>query len=163
LLVALEDVDTMLTQGAEAASAAVEQLNEAAQTMSTYATAAHADRQELLSTVQADLAGREDAFTNLAATDVADNRADAIRQVYTYLDTVKSALGDRKVDQNEMMQIAQLGAYAQAGILANGGPQLSGIDGLIEGMTRQLARGEWPQARGGLGNFEASLPARPGR
>lgn len=163
LVVALEEVDELLQQGAEFASAAIDELNQAASVMTENIAEAHADRQDWLAEVQAGIAERENLLTNLVPTEVANNRIDTIRQVYTYLDSVKAAFGDRKINQNELLEIAQIGANAEASVLRNGGPQLSGIDGLIDGFTRQLARGEWPQARRELGGFEASLPARPGR
>ena len=82
-------------------------------------------------------------------------------QAYTYLESVKVAFQDQKISINEMTLIAQLGANAKASLEAQGEPGLQILGTSIDGLTRQISRGYWPQARGGLGSFEGALPQRP--
>jgi DNA repair exonuclease SbcCD ATPase subunit len=159
----MEEIASLLEQGAEAATAAIEQLNAAADQAIAHLEEIQSQAEGWVEKVQSSLQGREQEFLNLAPNDIAGNRNDAIHQVYTYLDAVKSAMGDKKIGRDEMQNIAQLGANAQASIQAQGGPGLQNLLGSISGLTSQLAKGQWPQARGGLGGFEASLPARPRR
>lgn len=161
LLYALEEVEELLMLGADAATAALDQLNEAAVNLSQHVAGSQADREELVSQIKANLDERENNFANLAPTEIAGDRNGTLNQLNDYLDTVKAALGDRKIDPAEMLQIAQLGANAQASILANGGPQLQNLSGSIDGLTRQLSRGDWAGASRNLGGFEASVPSRP--
>ena len=163
LVIVLEEVDQILSQGAEVASAAIDQLNEAAGDISGHVAQSQEDRAQFAAQLQAGLQDRENTFANLVPSEVADDLNGTLNQLHDYLDTVKTSFGDRKIDPTEMLQIAQLGANAQASLLANGGPQLQNIGGSIDGLTRQLSRGEWPQASRSLGGFEASIPSRPTR
>jgi hypothetical protein len=163
LIYALEEVEDLLVQGVEVATAAIEQLNEAATSITTHVAESQADRDVFLEQVKSNLQDRENTFANMAPNEIAGDRNGTLNQLHDYLDAVKTSFGDRKIDKNEMFQIAQLGANAQASILANGGPQLQNFGGSIDGLTRQISRGEWPQASRDLGGFEASLPSRPAR
>ncbi|MBT3337758.1 MAG: hypothetical protein HN855_07335 [Anaerolineae bacterium] len=163
LIYALEEVEDILLQGAEVASTAIAQLDEAASAMSTHIAESQADRDQFLEQVKTNLDSRENTFADIAPGEIAGDLNGTLTQLHDYLDTIKVSFGDRKIDPTEMFQIAQLGANAQASILANGGPQLQNIGGSIDGLTRQLSRGEWPQANRSLGGFEASLPSRPSR
>ncbi len=163
LIYVLEEVEELLSLGAEAATAAIDQLNEAAGNLTEHVAASQQERDEFFAQVKANLDERESTFANLAPTEIAGDLNGTLTQLHDYLDTIKISFADRKIDLGEMTQIAQLGANAQASILANGGPQLQNIGGSIDGLTRQISRGEWPQANRSLGGFEASLPSRPGR
>ena len=161
LVYVLEEMEALLSLGAEAATAAVDQLNEAANNLNNHVAESQEERDTFLNEVQANLDERESQFAGLTPNETATDLNGTLTQLNDYLDTVKAALGDRKIDPSEMMQIAQLGANAQSSLLANGGPQLQNIGGSIDGLTRQLSRGEWPQASRSLGGFEASIPSRP--
>jgi hypothetical protein len=159
----LDEISTVLEQGADAATAAIDQLNAAVSDTQAQVADAQAAAQDWTAKVQTGIQQREDQLLSLAPTEIPDSREAALQQIFTYLDTVKSALGDNKISPDELNQIAQLAANARAGILAHGGPELQNLLGGMDGLTRQLARGEWPQARQGLGGFERSLPQRPPR
>lgn len=161
LVYVLEEVEDILLQGAEVATAAIDQLNEAATNITSHVVESQQDREQFLEQIKTKIGDRENEFANLSPTEIAGDLDGTLNQLHDYLDTVKASLGDRKIDRNEMTQIAQLGANAQASILANGGPKLQNIGGSIDGLTRQLSRGEWSQASRDLGGFEASLPSRP--
>lgn len=161
LIYVLEEVDEILSQGAEVASTAIDQLNEAAGNITEHVAQSQEDRAQFSAQVQTNLQERENTFANLAPNEVAGDLNGTLTQLHNYLDTVKTSFDDRKIDPAEMMQIAQLGSNAQASILANGSSQLQNIGGSIDGLTRQLSRGEWPQANRSLGGFEASIPSRP--
>ena len=78
--------------------------------------------------------------------------------------TVRQSLADRTISQDELANIAQIGANAAAGLSAQGGPQLQQLAGSIDDLTAQLARGQIPQASANLGSLQAmldSLPSRP--
>lgn len=160
LAAAMLEVEAILSLGAETASAALEQLNTTLESIQPKAEEVRNKAQEYKDNLPAVLAERENSFANLAPTEIASDRDGAILQVYTYLDSVKAAFGDRKISPDELGQIAQLAANAQAGINQSGGPLLKGFGGNIEGITRSISRGDWPSAQRDLGGFEASLPSR---
>ena len=163
LSTAMMEVEAILSQGAETASAAIEQINLALENAQVKANEVQTKAQEFKDKLPAALQERENKFANLAPTEIANDRDGALLQVYTYLDSVKSAFADRKITPDEMGQIAQLAANAQAGINQGGGPLLKNFGGNIDGITRNLSRGDWPTAQRDLGGFEASLPSRPAR
>ncbi len=163
LIYILEETEALLSTGLDAAMAGMEQLNEAALNLSVHIADSQADREQFLSQVQTKLQEREDKFANISPTEIASGLPDTITQLHDYVEAIKTSFADRKIDLNEMTQIAQLGANAQASIRANGSSQLEHFGGQIDGLTRQISRGEWSAANRNLGGFEASLPERPGR
>jgi outer membrane lipopolysaccharide assembly protein LptE/RlpB len=163
LAYAMTEVEAILSQGAETASAAIEQVNAALEIAQTKANEMQTKAQEYKDNLPTVLEERENRFADLAPAEVASNREGAILQVYTYLDSVKAAFGDRKISPDEMGQIAQLAANAKAGINQSGGPLLQGFGGNIDDITRNISRGDWPSAQRDIGGFEASLPSRPAR
>ena len=163
LAYAMTEVEAILSQGAETASAAIEQIDTTLANAQVKAEEVRTKVQEHKDKLPAALAERENSFLNLAPTEIASDREGAILQAYTYLDSVKAAFEDRKISPDEMGQIAQLAANAKAGIDQGGGPLLQNFSGNIDGITRNISRGEWPTAQRNLGGFEASLPARPRR
>jgi hypothetical protein len=160
---AMTEVEAILSQGAETASAAIEQINSALEKAQAKADEAKAKAQEYKDKLPGTLDERENRFANLAPSEIAGDRDEAILQVYDYLDIVKAAFADRKVTPDELGQIAQLAANAKAGINQSGGPLLKKFEGNIDGITRNMSRGEWPTAQRDIGGFEASLPSRPAR
>jgi hypothetical protein len=163
LATAMTEAEAILSQGAETATAAIEQINAALENVQTKAGEVQTKAQEFKDKLPATLQERENKFADLAPTETAGDRDGALSQVYTYLDSVKSAFADRKISPDEMGQIAQLAANAKAGINQGGGPLLKNFGGNIDGITRNLSRGDWPSAQRDLGGFEASLPSRPAR
>lgn len=163
LATAMAEVEAILSQGAETASAAIEQINATLENVQTNANEIRTKAQEFKDKLPATLQERENRFADLAPTEIASDRDGALLQIYTYLDSVKSAFADRKISPDEMGQIAQLAANARAGIDQGGGPLLKNFGGNIDGITRNLSRGNWPTAQRDLGGFEASLPSRPKR
>lgn len=160
---AMAEVEAILSQGAETASTAIEQIDTALENTQAKADEVRAKAQEYKDKLPAVLEEREKRFANLAPTEVAGDRDGAILQAYTYLDSVKAAFADRKISLDEMGQIAQLAANAKAGINQSGGPLLKKFEGNIDGITRDMSRGNWPTAQRDIGGFEASLPSRPAR
>jgi hypothetical protein len=159
----MTEAEAILSQGAQTASAAIEQLNTTLETVQTKAGEMQSKAQEFKDKLPAVLDERESNFANLVPTEVASDRDGAVLQVYTYLDSIKTAFEDRKISSTEMEQIAQLATNAKASINQSSGPRLQGFSGNIDGITRNLSRGDWPSAQRDLGRFEASLPSRPAR
>ena len=163
LAAVMTEVEGILSQGAETASAAAEQLNATLENAQTKADEVRSKAREYKDNLPAVLEERESRFANLPPTEVASDRDGVVLQVYAYLDSVKAAFADRKVSPDEMGQIAQLAANAKAGINQSSGPLLKKFEGNIDGITRNVSRGDWPSAQRDIGSFEASLPSRPRR
>ena len=155
-----EAIAGTLEQGSEAASAAIEKIKTAASAASAGAVQAQTDSQGWLTKVQGELENRANGALATQPTEIAKDRQGALQSAAKYLETVRAGLGDGKVSPAELTQIAQTGANASASIKAQGGPQLQNVAGSIDGITKQVARGELPQAKRNLDGLEKSLPAR---
>lgn len=156
-------IAAILAQGSEATTAAAAQLNAAAEQAQTKAAEVQAQVSALTPKVQAQIQQREQMALQTLPTEIAANPADAIRQLYAYLDGVEAALADRKIDPAELQNLAQLGANASASLKQHGGAQLGSLSEKINALTSQLARGQWNLAQRSLPEFKRNLPARPVR
>jgi hypothetical protein len=157
----LTEINKALSQGLALAEQTLAQLNAAAKNASDKAAQAQAEAQNWTKSLPADLDKRATAALAVKPTQIASNRQGAISSAFDYLDAVRQAMDDNKITVAELAQIAQLGANASAGLKALGGPSLQQASSSIDMLTSQLARGQVPQAKAGLGSLEASLGARP--
>ena len=163
LATTMTEVEAILSQGAQIASTAIEQINTTLEAAQTKAGEMQTKAQEFKNKLPEVLDERENSFADMVPAEVASDRDGTILQVYTYLDSIKTAFQDRKISSTEMGQIAQIAANAKASINQSGGPLLQGFSGNIDAITRNLSRGDWPSAQRDIGAFEASLPSRPAR
>ena len=161
LAISMTEIEDLLVQGSILASEAISTINELVTKIEEQADEALNTKDTWRNSLQTDLNAREQKFTNFSPNEIASNPEGAISQVYAYLDSIRSALQDHKISSGEMSGIAQLGANAKASLKAQEGLNSQILESSIDGLTRQLSRGEWPQAQNGLANFEASLPRRP--
>jgi len=166
----LEEVNSTLSQGLTLAQESIDQLNTAAQQAQTNAQALQTQAQDMLSVLQADQQGRVDQLSQIQPNNIPTDKIAALQSAFDFIDFGKTAMGDNKLSRDELTNLAQLGKNAQAGF-ANfgggggpaGGPDLSQFSGKFDEIVNQFARGQMPQARGNLGQFETSLGSRPGR
>jgi len=159
----LAEINKTLAQGVAIAEQTIAKLNTAAKTASDKAAQAQAKAQSWAKGLPSTLDKRAAAALGVKPTQVATDRQGAILSAFDYVDAVRQATGDNKLGKSELTQIAQLGANASAGLKAQGGPGLQTASGSIDKLTGQLARGQVPQAKAGLGSLESSLGARPSR
>jgi hypothetical protein len=157
----LTEINQALSQGLALAEQTLTQLNTAAKNATDKAAQAQAKAQNWAKSLPADLDKRATAALGVKPTQIASNRQGAILSAFDYLDAVRQAMGDNKITKTELTQITQLGANASAGLKAQGGPGFHQVSDSIDKLTGQLARGQVPQAKAGLGSLEASLGARP--
>jgi hypothetical protein len=159
----LAEINKTLAQGVAIAEQTIAKLNTAAKTASDKAAQAQAKAQSWAKGLPSTLDKRAAAALGVKPTQVATDRQGALLSAFDYVDAVRQATGDNKLSKSELTQIAQLGANASAGLKAQGGPGLQTASGSIDKLTGQLARGQVPQAKAGLGSLESSLGARPSR
>lgn len=165
----LQEINSTLQQGAVATQEAIAQLETAATSAQTNAQELQTQAQDMISVLQADQQGRVDAISNVQPNNIPTDKIAALQSGFDFIDAANTAMGDNKLSKDELMNIAQLGANAQAGFQSfggGGGPgglDLSQFSGKFNEITTQFARGQIPQARGGVTQFEGSLGKRPGR
>jgi hypothetical protein len=122
----------------------------------------------MMSQLQLDQDGRVQEILQIQPNNIPTDRISSLQTAFQFLDVGKQAMGDNKLSRDELMNLAQLGANAQAGFQSFGGGGLAGgldlsqFSGSFNEITTQLARGQMPQARGNLETFERSLGDRPG-
>ncbi len=165
----LTEINNTLSQGLALAQDTINQLNAAAQQAQTQAEALKAKSQDLKGTLQTDQQNRLNQISQIQPNNIPTDRAAALQSGFQFIDAANAAMGDNKLSRDELMNLAQLGANAQAGFQnfggpggAAGGPDLSQFTGKFNEITTQFARGQMPQARGNLDTFERSLGQRPG-
>lgn len=156
----LNEIATIMEQGAAAATAAIDQLNAAVNEAQTKATAAQDKVKGLQDQVKDGLSKREEGVMSMTPNNIADSEIGAINQVNDFLDAFKSALGDGKFSPDELSNIGQLAANAKASLNKTGDPKLQKLGGSIDGLTRNAAKGDWGGAKKGVGEFEKSVPKR---
>lgn len=170
----LQEISSTLEQGLELAQSTIDQLEGAAQQAQTKAQAVKDQAQDMLEVVKADQQGRVDAIAAIQPNNIPTDKLAALQSAFDFIDAANLAMGDNKLSRDELMNLAQLGTNAQAGFQkfsGAGGPGLPGggnldfsqLSGNFSEITTQFARGQMPQARSGVGQFQTSLGKRPGR
>ncbi|KXK15978.1 MAG: hypothetical protein UZ14_CFX002000151 [Chloroflexi bacterium OLB14] len=162
----LQQISSTLTQGAQATQEAIAQLESAAQQAQTNAQELHSQAQDMIAVLQAEQQNRVNAITNIQPNNIPTDKISALQNAFSFIDAAKAAMGDNKLSRDELMNLAQLGANAQAGFQNFGGanafgPDLSQFTGKFNEITTQFARGQIPQAKNNVGQFEVSLGNRP--
>lgn len=155
----LDEIDQILETGGEVAAEVINQLQEQNQQAIVKLEEIRSENAVWMQTVKTELDLRAGEFLGIQPNNIASNRLEAITQAMDYLNGVKSSLGDGKISLDELLNISQLGASAS--LNAYGGPELGGLSGSINNMTAQIARGELPQVKAGLGELEGAIPRRP--
>jgi hypothetical protein len=164
----LQQISGTLEQGLAVAEETISQLESAAQTAQTNAQELQAQAQDMMSQLQLDQEGRVQDLAQIQPNNIPTNAIGSLQSAFVFVDAAKLAIGDSKLSRDELTNLAQLGANAQAGFQSfggnggiAGGPDLSQFNGKFNEITGQLARGQMPQARGNLDTFERSLGNRP--
>ena len=157
----LDAVNTTMQQGQALAEDTINQLETAAQA----ASANLPQTQEQVKNWQQHTdKGREDRANQIGSiqpNNVPTDLQSTIRDAFSFVDQINVALGDGKFNMDELTQIAQLGANVSAGFSKHGGIKMQGMSGKVNDITMNLARGQFPKARGGAADFERGLGQRP--
>ena len=110
---------------------------------------------------------RLDEVQNITANFIPSNRAETLSTTVDFANSVRTSLGDYSISHTELLNIAQLGANASAGLELYGGTELQGLVGSIGNITHQLTTGQTHNAIDSIGSFDLAigqipdLPSRP--
>jgi hypothetical protein len=157
----LQEVNDTLQAGQAIAAETITQLETAAQTASSNLSQTQAQVQTWQDKTQQDRDNRINEISAIQPDHVPADLQATLQEAFSFVDQVRGALGDNKFSREELNGIAQLGANVSAGFNNHGGPKMQDMSGRLNEITMQLARGQLPQARSGVGNFETSLGQRP--
>ena len=162
----LQEISSTLSQGLAVAEESIAQLESAAQQAQTNAAELQAQAQDMISVLQADQQGRVDQLSQIQANNIPTDKLSAMQSAFSFVDAANAAMGDNKLSRDELLNLAQLGKNAQSGLQSFGGadrlgPDMTQFSGKFDEITTQFARGQMPQARSNLGQFETSLGSRP--
>lgn len=162
----LQEISSTLEQGLAVAEESIAQLEAAAEQAQQNAQELKSQAQDMVEVFQADQQARIDQLSQIQPNNIPTDKLTSLQSAFTFLDAANTAMGDNKLSRDELRNIAQLGKNAQAGLQNFGGadalgPDISQFAGRFDEITSQFARGQIPQARGNLGQFETSLGARP--
>jgi hypothetical protein len=156
----LYEINTGLQQGYQAAQETIDLLESQAQEIQGQIDNVRGKADGWFEKVQGELQRRTDVLGNLQPTQLAGDRQGAFNQAADYINSIKSALGDGKFSKGELDSILQMGVNASASLRNKGGIGADQFAGMIDGLNRNVARGEMPQIKSGLGSLEMSLPRR---
>ncbi|MBI5955194.1 MAG: hypothetical protein HY865_26350 [Chloroflexi bacterium] len=172
----LQEIDAAIQQGQAAAQESIAQLEAAAQQAQTNAQEAKSQAQDMIAVLQAEQQTRVDQLSQIQANNVPTDKIAALQSAFEFIDFANTAMGDNKLSRDELANLTQLGKNAQAGFQQFGGAGAGGglgagradvdltqFTGRFDEITTQFARGQVPQARGNLNQFEGSLGTRPNR
>ncbi len=168
----LEEISTTLDAGLELAEESIAQLESAAAQAQTTTEQVQAQLHSWQTSLQAQLDQLQNGQTalenqpadfaaiiqNIQPQAAAGDLPAALQMTRSFAETAQHSLVDGKIDQNEILAIAQAGANATAGLQAHGGPQMQGMTGNIDSITSALARNDLPAARQGLDGLNAQMP-----
>jgi DNA repair exonuclease SbcCD ATPase subunit len=162
----LQEISSTLSQGLAAAEESIAQLESAAQQAQTNAAELQTQAQDMLTVLQADQQGRVDQLAQIQANNIPTDKLSALQSTFSFVDAANAAMSDNKLSRDELLNLAQLGKNAQSGLQSFGGadrlgPDITQFSGKFDEITTQFARGQMPQARSNLGQFETSLGNRP--
>ena len=161
----LQEISSTLEQGLAVAEESIAQLEAAAEQAQTNAQELQTQAQDMISVLQAEQQGRVDQLSQIQPNNIPTDKIAALQSAFDFVDFANTAMSDNKLSRDELTNLAQLGKNAQAGFAGFGGtgagPDLTQFSGKFDEITNQLARGQMPQARGNIGQFETSLGSRP--
>jgi len=157
----LAQISTTLAQGQTVTPGAIAQLQSNATKASQAAASAQGKTKNWNATVQSDLNKRATAALATKPTSAPTDLRGTSQSVNTYIETVRAALGDNKINKTELQSISVAGANAVAGLNQFGGAQGQTLANSINTLTKQLARGEAPKVKSSLGALEQSARSLP--
>lgn len=157
----LEVINTTLESGQQLATETIQQLQNAASAASQAMVNATNHAAAFTHAVDQSRDNRVRDLSNIQPDNIPTDLQSTLSGAFSFLDTVRGALGDNKLDRNELTQIAQFGANLGAGFQKFGAGKFDGLSGKLSEITGNLARGRNPDARRGLGDFEKGLGQRP--
>jgi hypothetical protein len=162
LSTSLDAVNATLQAGQVLSQETINQVASAAQVASANLTQVHDHMQALTQKATEDRENRTRQAANMGPNaDAPTDLASTLSTAFGFLDQVRGALDDNKLDRDEMFSIAQTGANLSDGLNRHGGKQFQGLSGKVNEITGQLARGQVPHAKKGLNDFEHSLGPKP--
>jgi hypothetical protein len=170
----LQEINSSLQQGLAVAEESIAQLEAAAQQAQTKAQQLQTQAQDMISVLQAEQQGRVDQLAQIQANNIPTDKITALKSAFEFVDFANTAMSDNKLSRDELTNMTQLGRNAQAGFQQFGGTggggglgagradvDLTQFTGKFDEITTQFARGQMPQARGNVSQFEGSLGQRP--
>jgi hypothetical protein len=153
----LQQISQTLAQGLTLAQSTITQLQATAQKAATTAQNAQTKAKTFNNAVKTELDKLATTALSTKPTNIPTDLRSTAQSVNTYIETVRSALGDSKVTKIELSSISVAGANAVAGLNAHGGAQFQGLASAINSTTSQIARGETQKAKTSLGGLEQSM------
>ena len=162
----LQEISSTLEQGLALAEDSIAQLESAAQTAQVNAQELKSNAQDMMSTLQLDQQNRLNQISQMQPNNVPTDKLSALQSAFSFVDFANSALSDNMLTRDELLNLTQLGKNAQAGFQQFGGadavgPDLTQFSGKFDEIGQQFARGQIPQGKGNLNQFEVSLGNRP--
>jgi len=152
----LDQIAAILEQG----SASLEQLDQALAEIESRAANVMDLTGQWRNMLPVILAMNEEYALNTLPDLEAANRVQALEFLRNFVQELRGALVDRKINPPEMESISRWGANARAALVKFNLDGTADLDARIQILTSFAARGQWSQITPVLEAFELSLPGR---
>lgn len=157
----LQQVNVTLQQGQALAQETIDQLEVAAQSAQQSMNEVSAQLTVFKEKFQASMDNRVREVGELKPDNIPVDLQSTLAGAFSFVDQVRAAMGDHKLDRGELTQLAQVSVNLSAGFQTHGGPKMQGLSGKLTEITQQLARGQHASVKRNLGEFERNLGQRP--
>ncbi len=152
----LDEINATLQQGLTLAEDTINQLEAQATEIQSQVADVKTKADEWKDKVPQELENRANQIAAFEPDQIASDRQGTINQLSQYLGELKTSISDGKISSSELLTIGKSGANVSAS-LKQFGETGSALAGKVEGLTRNVARGEMPQAMNGLKDLESNF------
>lgn len=157
----LDEINQMIVQGLEISQERIDTLDATFQTLGQQYSHISKNSKSWLDARHGEISKQISQIDEIVPNYVPQDRLEAIASAFDYLDAVKTTIADNKITYQELLDLAQLGANAKAGLEAHGGLALRGLANSIGEINHGLAVGDWVNVQSSLGAIENALGSRP--
>ena len=152
----LDEINATLQQGLTLAEDTINQLEAQASEVQSQVADVKTKADEWKNRVPQELENRANQIAGIEPDQIATDRQGTINQLSQYIGDLKTSMTDGKISSAELLTIGKSGANVSAS-LKQFGETGSAWAGKIDGLTRNVARGEMPQAMNGLKDLESNF------
>jgi len=146
----LAEIDNSLAQGLEITAETITQLQTAAQLAAQQSAQIQQQTQTWAGIRQSQLDEVISTLPQVDPNQIAHNPTEAFQQAFAFMEMGQIALADGQVSPEEVANLAQQAANAQASL---NGQDMAQLAGLVDSVTAQINQGNLPQAQETLGQL----------
>jgi hypothetical protein len=152
----LDEINSALQQGLALAETTITELEDQAAQMNMKAEEIITKIGDWKMKVSQGMEDRAIQLAGMQPDQVATDRQGTVNQLTEYISQLKASVADGKLSSAELLDIGKTGANLSAS-LKQFGETGTALAGRIDGLTGLFARGDMPQALGGIKDIESNM------